>query len=61
MIEKVIRSAVANANEQEAADRATRCIVAKAWVDPGPVDQAVSAEGSRQGVFDHEADEPPGA
>src|SRR6185295_4571952 len=35
MIEKVVRSAVANAGEQEA-DTAT-LFVAKAWVDPGPV------------------------
>ena len=36
MIEKVIRSAVANANEQEVPQRNT-LYVAKAWVDPGPV------------------------
>jgi large subunit ribosomal protein L22 len=36
MIEKVIRSAVANANEQEVPTRST-LFVAKAWVDPGPV------------------------
>ena len=36
MIEKVIRSAVANANEQEVPTRET-LYVAKAWVDPGPV------------------------
>ena len=36
MIEKVIRSAVANANEQEVPQRNT-LFVAKAWVDPGPV------------------------
>jgi large subunit ribosomal protein L22 len=36
MIEQVVRSAVANANEQEAAPRGT-LFVAKAWVDPGPV------------------------
>ena len=36
MIEKVIRSAVANANEQDTAPRNT-LFVAKAWVDPGPV------------------------
>jgi len=35
MIEKVIRSAVANANEQEVPTRET-LFVAKAWVDPGP-------------------------
>lgn len=35
MIEKVIRSAVANASEQEA-DTDT-LYVAKAWVDPGPI------------------------
>lgn len=35
MIEKVIRSAVANATEQEADTEAL--YVAKAWVDPGPV------------------------
>ena len=37
MIEKVIRSAVANANEQEAAPIRQTLYVAKAWVDPGPV------------------------
>jgi large subunit ribosomal protein L22 len=37
MIEKVIRSAVANANEQEAAPVRNTLYVAKAWVDPGPV------------------------
>src|SRR3954470_2583422 len=36
MIEKVIRSAVANANEREVTPRGT-LYVAKAWVDPGPV------------------------
>src|SRR5260370_37546031 len=36
MIEKVVRSAVANANETEAPPRNT-LFVAKAWVDPGPV------------------------
>src|SRR6185312_6638817 len=36
MIEKVIRSAVANANENPVAPRGT-LYVAKAWVDPGPV------------------------
>lgn len=35
MIEKVVRSAVANAGEAEAAPRNT-LYVAKAWVDPGP-------------------------
>src|SRR5262249_5581608 len=36
MIEKVIRSAVANANEQEAAPVRNTLFVAKAHVDPGP-------------------------
>ena len=36
MVEKVIRSAVANANEREVAPRNT-LYIAKAWVDPGPV------------------------
>src|SRR3954447_15013146 len=36
MVEKVIRSAVANANEQEVPTRET-LYVAKAWVDPGPI------------------------
>ncbi len=36
MVEKVIRSAVANANEQHVAPRNT-LYVAKAWVDPGPI------------------------
>ena len=35
MIEKVVKSAVANAGEQEADTGAL--YVAKAWVDPGPV------------------------
>src|SRR5687767_1582779 len=37
MIEKVIRSAVANANEQEATPPRNTLFVAQAWVDPGPV------------------------
>lgn len=37
MIEKVIRSAVANANEQEVAQSRNTLFVASAWVDPGPV------------------------
>ena len=36
MVEKVIRSAVANANEQDVAPRQT-LYVAKAWADPGPI------------------------
>ena len=36
MVEKVIRSAVANANERDVAPRGT-LFVAKAWVDPGPI------------------------
>ena len=35
LVEKVIRSAVANATEQEAPRGAL--FIAKAWVDPGPV------------------------
>jgi large subunit ribosomal protein L22 len=37
MIEKVVRSAVANANEQEVSASRSTLYVAKAWVDPGPV------------------------
>jgi large subunit ribosomal protein L22 len=37
MVEKVIRSAVANANEQETANIRNTLYVAKAWVDPGPI------------------------
>ena len=37
MVEKVIRSAVANANEQEVASRRNSLYVAAAWVDPGPI------------------------
>jgi len=37
MIEKVIRSAVANAIEQDAAVKRNALYVAKAWVDPGPI------------------------
>ena len=36
MVEKVIRSAVANANEQEVTTGRNALYVAKAWVDPGP-------------------------
>jgi large subunit ribosomal protein L22 len=36
MIEKVVRSAVANANEQETAPLRNTLYVAKAWADPGP-------------------------
>src|SRR5687767_6739837 len=36
MVEKVIRSAVANANEQDVAPRNT-LFVAEAWADPGPI------------------------
>jgi large subunit ribosomal protein L22 len=35
-VEKVIRSAVANANEQSTAPIRNTLYVAKAWVDPGP-------------------------
>ena len=37
MVEKVIRSAVANANEQEVASRRNSLYVAAAWVEPGPI------------------------
>jgi large subunit ribosomal protein L22 len=37
MIEKVVRSAVANASENEDAPTRNSLYVAKAWVDPGPV------------------------
>jgi large subunit ribosomal protein L22 len=37
MIEKVIRSAVANAIEQDTAVKRNSLYVAKAWVDPGPI------------------------
>jgi large subunit ribosomal protein L22 len=37
MIEKVIRSAVANATEQAATPRRKTFYVSKAWVDPGPI------------------------
>ena len=37
MIEKVIRSAVANASEQEVAPSRNTLFVAQAWVDPGPI------------------------
>ena len=36
MIEKVIRSAVANANEQSTTPVRNTLYVAKAWADPGP-------------------------
>ena len=37
MIEKVIRSAVANASEQEVSPSRNTLYVAQAWVDPGPI------------------------
>jgi large subunit ribosomal protein L22 len=37
MIEKVVRSAVANATEQAAAPTRNTLFVAKAWADPGPI------------------------
>jgi large subunit ribosomal protein L22 len=37
MIEKVIRSAVANAAEQDTQARRNALFVSQAWVDPGPV------------------------
>ena len=37
MIEKVIRSAVANANENENEPPRNTLYVAKAWADPGPI------------------------
>src|SRR3989440_5612619 len=37
MIEKVVRSAVANAIEQDVAPQRNALFVAKAWVDGGPV------------------------
>ncbi len=37
MVEKVIRSAVANANEQEVSTSRNALYVAAAWVDPGPI------------------------
>jgi large subunit ribosomal protein L22 len=37
MVEKVIRSAVANAAEQDQAAKRNALYVAQAWVDPGPV------------------------
>src|SRR4051794_20374308 len=36
MIEKVVRSAVANATEQSATPTRNTLYVAKAWADPGP-------------------------
>ena len=36
MIEKVVRSAVANANERDVAPRNT-LFVSQCWVDPGPI------------------------
>jgi large subunit ribosomal protein L22 len=36
MIEKVVRSAVANAAEQAAVPARSTLYVAKAWADPGP-------------------------
>src|SRR3954464_14575414 len=36
MIEKVVRSAVANANEQSTTPVRNTLFVAKAWADPGP-------------------------
>ena len=59
MIEKVVRSAVANAVEQEVA-LAQRAVCRQVLGRSGSGDQAVPAEGSRQGVFDSEAHQPPG-
>ena len=42
MVEKVIRSAVANANEQDVAASGTRCIVSEARVDAGPTSSGSS-------------------
>jgi ribosomal protein L22 len=49
--------AVANANEQETAPIRNTLFVAKAWADPGPTIKPLPAEGSRQGVSNHEAHE----
>ncbi len=59
MIEKVVRSAVANAAEQEVRSR-NALFVQGMLGRSGSDDQAVSAERSRQGVFDYEANEPSG-
>ncbi len=37
MIEKVVRSAVANATEQEVEARRNALYVSQAWADPGPI------------------------
>ena len=37
MVEKVIRSAVANATEQDVAQKRNALYVAECWVDPGPI------------------------
>jgi large subunit ribosomal protein L22 len=37
MVEKVIRSAVANANEQSAAPVRNTLYISQAWADPGPI------------------------
>ena len=37
MIEKVVRSAVANATEQDVAQKRNALFVQSAWVDPGPI------------------------
>ena len=37
MIEKVIRSAVANATEQDVAQKRNALYVPRRWVDPGPI------------------------
>ena len=37
LIDKVVRSAVANASEQEVAPSRNTLYVAQAWVDPGPI------------------------
>jgi large subunit ribosomal protein L22 len=37
MVEKVVRSAVANVNEQQEVAPRNTLYVAKAWADPGPV------------------------
>ena len=59
MIEKVVRSAVANANEQDVA-AAQHAVRRQGLGRSGPGHQAVPAEGPRQGVPDQEAHQPPG-
>ena len=60
MVEKVVRSAVANANEQSTTPVRNTLYVAKAWVDPGPMIKRFMPKDRGKAYNDHEANEPSG-